>query len=308
MRKILLLLAGLALVSSTAACPVQVPRGHPLPLWDRALLVSADELERRLADPRTVVLHVARDRAEYERGHVPGARFLALSAILEERDGIPNLLPPEARLRETFEAVGVSDNSRVVLYGDLDGLAATRAFFSLDYLGKTDAALLDGGLEHWRREGKPLSTEPPALARGGTLTTRVRPDVVVDAEWVRARLNDTAHVVVDARPRAEYRGEVAGAGVPRPGHIPGARNLFWRTALIGDDDTRFRSPEILHASFYLAGARPGQTVVAYCRTGVQASHLYFQARYLRIPVVLYDGSFVDWSRRGEDFPVERPED
>jgi thiosulfate/3-mercaptopyruvate sulfurtransferase len=303
MRKPLQLLGGIALLSATAACLVQVPRSNPLPTWDASLLVSADQLARRLNDSRTVVLHVGRDRAEYDRGHVPGARFLALSTLLAERDGVPNELPPPEELREAFEAVGVSDNSRVVLYGDLDGLAAARAFFSLDYLGKTDAALLDGGLVEWRRQEHPVSTEAPAVGRG-SLTTPVRPDVVVDAEWVRARLADTAVVLIDARPPAEYTGEVPGAGVTRPGHIPGAHNVFWRTALVSDDDPRLRSPEVLHAPFVLAGAALGDTLVVYCRTGVQASHAYFVARYLERPVVIYDGSFIDWSRRGEEFPVE----
>ena len=291
------------LLCATSACLVQVPRANPLPRWDSALLVSADDLARRLNDSRTVVLHVGRDRAEYDRGHVPGARFLPLSSIVVERDGIPNELPPEDQLRAAFEAAGVSDNSRVVLYGDLDGLAAARAFFSLDYLGKTDAALLDGGLERWRFRNHPVSTEAPAPMQGN-LTSRPRPDIVVDAEWVRARLADTAHVLIDARPPAEFTGEVPGAGVTRPGHIPGARNVFWRTALVSDTDPRLRSPEILHAPFTLAGAALGDTLVVYCRTGVQASHAYFVARYLRRPVVLYDGSYVEWSARGEEFPVE----
>lgn len=303
MRKPLQSLAGLALVSATAACLVQVPRSNPLPRWDPSLLVSAEALARRLNDPRTVIVHVGRDRAEYDQGHVPGARFLALSALVVERDGIPNELPPAEDLRAAFASVGVSDNSRVVLYGDLDGLAAARAFFSLDYLGKTDAALLDGGLARWRERNHPVSTEAPPPA-AGTLTARVRPDVVVDAEWVRARLADTTVALVDARPRAEFTGEVPGAGVERPGHIPGALSIFWRDALVSATDPRLRSPEILHAPYVLAGVAPGDTLVVYCRTGVQASHAYFVARYLRRPVVLYDGSFIDWSRRGEAFPVE----
>jgi thiosulfate/3-mercaptopyruvate sulfurtransferase len=303
MRKLLHLLGGIALVSLTTACLVQVPRANPLPRWDESLLVSADELARRLNDRRTVVVQVGRDRAEYERGHVPGAHFLPLSSLLVERDGVPNQLPDPETLRQALEGAGISDASRVVLYGDLDGLAAARAFFSLDYLGKTDAALLDGGLAEWQRRGHTVSAEAPPAVRG-SLTPRVREDVVVDAEWVRARLADTTVARIDARPPAEFTGETPGAGIARPGHIPGAHNVFWRTALVSDEDPRLRSPEILHAPFTLAGAALGDTLVVYCRTGLQASHAYFVARYLRRPVVLYDGSFFDWSRRGEEFPVE----
>jgi thiosulfate/3-mercaptopyruvate sulfurtransferase len=305
MRKPLQLLAGAAVLATTAGCLVSMPKTNPLPEWDRSLLVSTEGLSNRLDDPRTVVIHVGRDRTSYDAGHIPGARFLPLSSIVAEQNGVPNELPPVAQLESTFEELGVSDNSRVVLYGDLNGLLAARAFFTLDYLGKTDAALLDGGIEQWRKEERPVSTEA-ASGSTGALTVRERRHIVVDADWVRARLgNDSTIVMVDARPPAEFTGETPGDGVTRPGHIPGAHNIFWRTSLVSDQDTRLRSPEVLHASYTLADAAFGDTVVAYCRTGVQASHAYYVARYLKRPVVMYDGSFIDWSRRGEEYPVER---
>lgn len=305
MRKPLIPLAGAAILAATAGCLVSMPKANPLPEWDRTLLVSTEGLARRLNDPRVIVIHVGRDRTSYDAGHIPGARFLPLSSIVAEQNGIPNELPAPEALEAAFEGVGVSDNSQVVLYGDLNGLLAARAFFTLDYLGKTDAALLDGGIEQWRKEERPVTTEAPA-ARTGTLTPRVRPDIVVNADWVRQRLgNDSTIVLIDARPPAEFTGDTPGDGITRPGHIPGAHNIFWRTALVSEQDTRLRSPEVLHASYTLADAAFGDTIVAYCRTGVQASHAYYVARYLKRPVVMYDGSFIDWSRRGEEYPVER---
>ena len=305
MRKPLSLLFGAAILSTTAGCLVSMPKENPRPEWDEELLVSTDQLARRLNDGRTVVVHVGRDRAAYDAGHVPGARFLALSSIVTERGGIPNELPPADQLEAAFEGVGVGDGSRVVLYGDLAGLAAARAFFTLDYLGKTDAALLDGGLEQWRAENRPTETAAPAERRG-SLTVRLRPDVLVDADYIRANLgNDSTLVLVDARPPAEYSGETPGEGITRPGHIPGAHNIFWRTALVSDTDLRLRSPEVLAAAYTLADAAQRDTIVTYCRTGVQASHAYFVARYLRRRVRMYDGSMIDWSRRGEEYPVER---
>lgn len=304
MRKPLSLLLGAAILSLTAGCLVSVPKANPRPVWNDQLLVSTRELATRLNDGRTVVVHVGRDRASYDAGHVPGARFLPLSSIVTEVNGNPNELPPADQLEAAFEGVGVSDGSRVVLYGDLAGLAAARAFFTLDYLGKTDVALLDGGLEQWRAEARPTETAAPQ-ARRGQLTARPRPELVVDADWVLARLeNDSTVVLIDARPPAEFTGQTPGDGVTRPGHIPGAHNIFWRTALVSETDLRLRSPEVLAASFTLAEAAQRDTVVVYCRTGVQASHAYFVARYLQRPVRMYDGSFIDWSRRGEAYPVE----
>lgn len=332
-------IAASCLVLSAAACMVYVPPSYVEPDVEESLLVSVDQLNRRLTGDRNlVVLHVGRDRASYDAGHVPGARFLALSSIVTEQGGLPNELPSVEALDAAFEAVGVSDSSRVVLYGDLGGLAAARAFFTLDYLGHRHHALLNGGLEAWRAAGRTVATDAPQVARG-TLNPTPRPEIVVNADWIRERLNDTTVVLIDARPAAQFRGEDA-AGSPRPGHIQGAENIFWRTLIVSEQNPELRSSDVLRALFGVAGARHpaeavvqqrererelreerraagekgpapavaplrGSTVVAYCQTGVQASFLYFVSRYLGYETKMYDGSFIDWSRRGTEYPVER---
>jgi thiosulfate/3-mercaptopyruvate sulfurtransferase len=110
-------------------------------------------------------------------------------------------------------------------------------------------------------------------------------------------------VILDARPPAEFSGEVPGADVGRPGHIPGARNLFWQDLVRSPEEPRLKDEAELRRLFEAAGVGPGDTVVAYCRTGGQASFLYTVASHLGYDVVLYDGSFVDWSRT--DYPVAR---
>jgi thiosulfate/3-mercaptopyruvate sulfurtransferase len=291
------------LASLAALAALGVTRPAAAQRVNADLLVSTAQLASRLNHASTVVIHVGRDRASYDAGHVPGARFLPLSAIVTERDGLPNELPEVAHLDSVFESVGVSDASRVVLYGDLGGLAAGRAFFTLDYLGHRRAALLDGGLETWKAEGRPTSRGAPATRRG-RFTPRPRPEIVVSASQVSAKLRDPRVALIDARPPAEFAGTEAGAGVGRPGHIPGAANLFWRTALQSEARPVLRDPAALRAAFTAAGARPGGTVVTYCRSGVQASHAYFVARYLGYDVKMYDGSFLDWSARAA-LPVER---
>lgn len=123
------------------------------------MLVSTDWLSARLNDPKVVILHVARERDHYDKGHVPSARFVAWGEITATRDGIPNELAPVADLQKLFERLGVGDDARIVLYGDNSGLSAARAYFTLDYLGHGDrAALLDGGLEKWQSERRTVST------------------------------------------------------------------------------------------------------------------------------------------------------
>jgi thiosulfate/3-mercaptopyruvate sulfurtransferase len=283
-----------------AVAPSPAP---PPPGVNSSLLVSAKWLAENLAAPDVVVLQVGRSEEEFSNGHVPGAVFLPLSSIVVEADGIPNELPPAVSLQEAFEAAGVSDDSHVILYGDLGGLAAARAFFTLEYLGHTRVSLLDGGLEAWRAQRRPVSTRAVSPQRG-TLHPRLRPEIVVDAAWVRQRLEHPGTALIDARPSAEYSGEVPGGGIERPGHIPGARNMFWRDALRSEADPRLLDVGRLQTAFSRAGAAPGRTVVTYCRTGVQASHAYFVARYLGFDARMYDGSFIDWSRRTE-LPVSR---
>jgi thiosulfate/3-mercaptopyruvate sulfurtransferase len=338
---------GAAALLLLTACPLpQELREVPAPPVNAAMLVSVSQLQGRLNDPSTVVLHVGRDRAGYDAGHIPGARFLALSSIVTERNGAPDELPSADALRDAFEAVGVSDNSRVVVYGDLGGLAAARAFFTLDYLGHAPA-VLNGGMEAWRAAGRPVETAAPA-ARRGSFTPHPHPEQVVDAEWVRGHARDTTVAFIDARPPEQYSGAEPGEGITRAGHLTGAKNLFWQSTVASPADPVLRSPEVLRALYRLGGARfasdveiirerpryepadtsaaarrerrqrqtqrrpntPKQqarpnTVVVYGRTGVQASWDYFVARYLGYQTKMYDGSFIDWSRRGADYPVER---
>ncbi|HEX7420674.1 MAG TPA: rhodanese-like domain-containing protein, partial [Thermoanaerobaculia bacterium] len=102
-----------------------------------------------------------------------------------------------------------------------------------------------------------------------------------------------ALVIIDARPEASYRGETAGNGVNRAGHIPGALSVPWSRNL--DNDGLFRSDDDLRNLYGDLGVKKDTTVITYCRTGVEASMTYFVLRYLGLDPSLYDGSFVEWS-------------
>jgi len=262
------------------------------------LLVSTDWLAAHLADPKVVVLQVTRNPEAFRAGHIPGARLLGWDRIAPARDGLPAELPPAAELVEQLEVLGVGDDTRVVLYGDNLGLAAARAWFTLDYLGHGDhAALLDGGWEKWRAEGRPISQQEATPARG-RLTPRVRPWVLADLARVRelADRPGAGGLLVDARPPAEYRGEKPSGNPSRAGHIPGAVNIYWLDALAGRENPVLRSEAELRRLFEQAGAQPGRRLVCYCVAGVQAAYVYFLARYLGYQAALYDGSLAEWNR------------
>jgi thiosulfate/3-mercaptopyruvate sulfurtransferase len=309
---LVLLSAGVTALASCSPPSEQFGRGgaslEPMPTAAAApalqldLLVSGEQLAAQLDDPGLVVLHVGSDRGAYERGHIPGARFLPVSAIVVERDGNTNELPSVAHLDSVFESLGVSDGSRVVVYGA--PLLAARTFFTLDFLGHgARTALLDGGFEHWLAEDRPVTTEAPRVVLG-SFNPRPQPERVVDAQWVSLHLDQPGIALVDARPAPQFTGEVAGEGVARPGHIPGAGNLFWEETIHSPEHPLLKDPEVLRAMFRNAGVGEGDRVVLYCRTGMQASFAYFVARYLGYDTRIYDASFMDWSRR-EHLPVER---
>jgi thiosulfate/3-mercaptopyruvate sulfurtransferase len=248
------------------------------------MLVSTGWLAGHLREPKVVVLHVAREKTSYDAGHIPGARFLSYRELAITRDGIPSELPPTADLQRLFEGLGVSDQTRMVLYGDYFGLSAARAYFSLDYLGCAGrAALLDGGLEKWRAEGRPVSTQTPQW-QPGRLKVGVRPEVVASREAV---MRPAAGVVLlDVRDPAEYAA----------GHIPGAVQVFWVDGLESKANPVLRQPEELRRLYEAAGLKTASKVITYCGAGVQAAQAYFTLKYLGYRVALYDGSLSEWTR------------
>ena len=273
----------------------ELPLVGPPPPERLGYFVDPDWLQNHSGDEGLVVLHVDRNRASYDSVHIEGARFVAVSSFVTERNGIATELPTPAALDSLLESLGITDQSKILLYGDI--LAVSRLFYTLDYLGLAErTAVLDGGLGGRRSA---LGTRHSALGGGGGLTVTGRDSIVVDAEWVRAAAGDPRVVLVDARKADEYTGAVAEDGVPRAGHIPGAVNLDWNSLF---EKGRVKDRATLTAMFRAAGVTDGATIVTYCRVGTRAAALYLVARALGLPTKMYDGSMVDWSRR-TDLPV-----
>ncbi|MCS6873259.1 MAG: sulfurtransferase [Pyrinomonadaceae bacterium] len=262
------------------------------------VLVSTDWLAKNL--DKVVVLHVGINRQSYENGHIPEARFLAWSDIVTTKNGIPNELNSVENLQKVFTNLGIGNNKKIILYGDLQGLAAARAFFTLEYLGLSGrVAVLDGGIEKWKAEKRPISTVP-VTPNPEEFIIRLNPDIVIgidqvsDISWLITNRNSSNFSLIDARPPEEYKGERPGEGITRPGHIPGAFNIFWQQNIISRDNPVMKPKEELKKLYAQAGASPNKINVVYCRTGGQASHAYFTLRYLGYNVKLYDGSYFEW--------------
>jgi len=275
----------------------------------QSLVVDANWLKQHINDPDLVLLHVG-DKAGYEAGHIAGARLVSLNDIsISDHSGHGLMLemPPADDLKHRLEALGISDKSRVIVYYGKDWVSpSTRVIFTLDYAGLgARSSLLDGGQEAWVRNGGAVTKDVPPAKTGTLSPLKLRP-IVVDAATVHTRLGASGFAVVDGRDAVYYDGVESGGSheeTHRTGHIRGALSIPFTS--ITDDRLLLKSDAELAALFTKAGVKPDDTVIGYCHIGQQTTAMLFAARTLGHKVLLYDGSFEDWSRH-TGYAVDNP--
>lgn len=270
------------------------------------ILITADELARRLDDARTgraaastVVLDVRwtlavpDGRPAFLAGHVPGAVYVDLDHELADhavtgRGRHP--LPTEAAFTEAMRTWGLHDGDTVVVMDDVGNQSSARAWWLLRHAGFADVRMLDGGLAGWIAAGHPLETGAATPARGDA-TAHFGWMPTVDADGAAAFPDHG--VLLDSRAAERYRGEVEPID-PRAGHVPGARSAPTSSNL--DAGGRFLAPDELRRRFAALGIEPGTPTAAYCGSGVTAAH---QVAALAIAGIdgaaLFPGSWSQWS-------------
>lgn len=266
------------------------------------MLVSTDWLASRLGAPGLVILDASahlpaaeRDLgADFAAGHIPGARLLDLPSFKDETSPVPAALPRADQIEARLRDLGVDNGDTVVLYDDSGLRTAARAWFILRIAGVANVTLLDGGMEKWRAEGRPLEAGVAEVAPGNfTIATDDRSRVRSKAQML-ANLDSGAEQVIDARDAARFSAasEDAVHGLPG-GHIPGSRHLFFRDVLA--EDGTFLPPEMIRARFADAGIDLDRPLVGTCGSGVTASVLLFAAELAgKRDTALYDGSWSEW--------------
>ena len=206
---------------------------------DPKTLVSTDWLAAHLKDPDLRVLdaswylpHAGRDaRAEYAAGHIPGARFFDIDEITDSRSNLPHMAPPPEKFIARMRAMGVGDGHQVVVYDGQGLFSAARVWWTFRLMGKTDIAVLDGGLPKWRAEGREIEDMPPVV-KDRHMTVSRQSHLVKDVTQVAHSAKLGEAVIVDARSAARFEGTAPEprAGL-RGGHIPGARNVPYTSVL-----------------------------------------------------------------------------
>ena len=270
------MLTALALAAGLAAAPAADP------------IVSTDWLQAHLNDRNVRIVDVS-DHGAFESGHIPGAAFVDHMATIGAGH---KLLPPDA-LAKVWAKAGVTDDTRVVLYGD-SPMTTGWMYMTLAAIGHGDqVSMLDGGLHVWESEKRETSKAASTIVPG-TLTVHPAADVMVDADYVRARLESPNVRILDVRTNGEYAG----------GHLPGATLILWQNLFVDSRSMKFKSREEMRALLAAAGVKTGQEVITYCAVGMRASLMYFAARAVGVPAKVYVGSWQDWSHDSKN-PIVR---
>ena len=241
-------------------------------------------------------------RAEYDAGHIPGAVFLDIQGTISDPDTRFKFMAPSAeRFADAMGTLGIGDDSRVVLYSAGSIMWATRVWWMLRAFGFDRAAVLDGGWEKWKAEGRPVSAEPGQHSPA-QFTAKLRPGRFVDSAYVRSRLGDADTAMVNALAPEFHLGE-GPSRYGRPGRIPGSVNVP-ASSLLDPSNGAFVTLDEARRLHEEAGITPNRQVVAYCGGGISATVGLFLLHQLGYrDLTLYDGSMGEWAQDSH-LPIE----
>lgn len=266
-------------------------------------VVSAEWLRQHLDDADVVVVDIrwyidGRPGMDgYLERHIPGAVYVDHDTEITNpgRGGGRHPLPEREQFQRAMRRCGVNQKSKVVVYDEQGGFVAARLWWTLRYFGHLDVAILDGGMPAW---GGPWTSEPTDALPSDFIATEPQTQLAVDYAQVRALAAET--VLLDARPPERYRGDQEPVD-PKPGHIPGARNVPWEANV--DEHGLLRSARALRELYQAVGVNDAERVVAYCGSGARACHVILALQVAGLPgAKLYPGSWSDWCAHG-DAPI-----
>lgn len=243
---------------------------------------------------------------QYNQQHIPGAVYFDINDVADESNPLPHMLPSPEKFSSKVRKLGLGDGNKIVVYDANGGyLAAARVWWMFRVFGHTDVCVLDGGLQKWIEEGRPVDDLPPA-PRDRHFTARMNQTLVRSVDQIIANIDSQKEQVIDARSYGRFKGEDP---EPRPsqkvGHIPGSISLPFNQLMDPKNHFVYRPADEIKAAIDKAGIDPSRPVAASCGSGVTACVLALGLYLIgHENTAVYDGSWSEWGDH-PDTPVEQ---
>ncbi len=274
------------------------------------VLVSTDWVRDHLNDPKVRVVEVDYDpTANYQLGHVPGAVLFDWRKDLN--NPVQRDILSKQQLEQLFTTSGISEDTKIVLYGDFNNWFAAYAFWDLQYYGVKNVVLMNGGRKKWIEEDNALTKDIPQYPATKYIASQPDEKIRSYLSQVLKEYNKPNTKLVDVRSPKEFTGEILAPPeyptehAQRGGHIPGAVNIPWSQAV--KEDGTFKSYEDIKKLYESQGVTGDKDIIAYCRIGERSSFSWFVLKYLLgyQKVRNYDGSWTEWGNLVRN-PIEKP--
>lgn len=271
------------------------------------LLIEPKDLQPHLDDGRLVIVSLCRADLHNEH-HIKGAIHLEFSRIIQSNPPVMGLLPDQDILVDILSGLGISNNTHVIAYDDEGGGKACRLLWTLDAIGHKNFSLLNGGLHAWVNENHPTaskidSEKTSASDNTATYNITMNNAAMANKAYILAHIKDANCIFLDARTASEYDGSTVRA--QRGGHIPGAINIDWSTAIDQGNNLRLKGKDELLALLAQHAITPDKEIITYCHTHHRSAHTYIMLKILGFTQVRgYPGSWSEWGN-DEGLPIEK---
>ena len=272
-------------------------------------VVTTQWVADRGSDASVRLVEVDVDTSAYEQGHIAGGVGWNWRSQLQQ--GTRRDIISKEDMEKLLSSSGIGNDTTVVLYGDNNNWFAAWAFWQMKYYGHKDVRLMNGGRVKWVAENRPLTTDASSHAATSYRAGEINENIRAYRDYVLSAVNAGKTSLVDVRAPAEYSGELLAPenlpqeGSQRGGHIPGAANIPWGTAV--QEDGTFKSADELKSIYGGKGIDSSRETIAYCRIGERSSHTWFVLTQLLglSNVRNYDGSWTEWGSIVRA-PIEKP--